>query len=95
MPLPDAALLQPQQPPRCSAKADAGSRKQRSEAPAKTAEADDAKLRKLDYEAQCYRHAEMIARTRLGRLQDSVQDMAKSAKAAPPTPPPSAAGMPY
>ncbi len=97
MPLPDVALLQPHPPPRCSAKADAGSRKQPapSGAPAKAAEADDATLRKLDYEAQCYRHAEMIARNRLGRLQESVQDMVKSARAAPSAARPSAAGLPY
>ena len=56
-PWPDAALLKPQPPPKCAAKADAG-------AAAPDAAGDPAaKLRKLDYEAQCYRHAEMIARS--------------------------------
>jgi len=31
---------------------------------------------KLDYERQCYRHAEIIARDRLARLQSSVRTMA-------------------
>jgi hypothetical protein len=35
------------------------------------------------YEAQRYRHAEMIARSRLGRLQESVQEMARTAEPAP------------
>ena len=106
-PLPESALLQPallqpQPPPRCSPKGEAGQRKQQP-APAgasakATDTADAAALRKLDYEAQCYRHAEMIARNRLGRLQNSVQDMVKTGKAAPtasPPPPPSAEGLPY
>jgi hypothetical protein len=33
---------------------------------------------KLDYERQCYRHAEMIARERLQLLQASVRRMAKA-----------------
>ena len=83
-PWPDGALLKPQPPPKCVAKADAG-------AAAPDAAGDQAtKLRKLDYEAQCYRHAEMIARARLGRLQAQVQDRVRAAKAskeAPGTPP--------
>jgi hypothetical protein len=102
-PLPESALvqpalLQPQPPPRCSPKAEAGQRKQPAPAGASakaTDTADAAALRKLDYEAQCYRHAEMIARNRLRRLQASVQDMAKSAKAAPSDARPSAEGLPY
>jgi hypothetical protein len=96
------ALLQPQPPPRCNPKGEAGQRKQQP-APAggsakATDTADAAALRKLDYEAQCYRHAEMIARNRLGRLQNSVQGMVKSGKVAPtaaPPPPPSTEGLPY
>jgi hypothetical protein len=68
-PLPDTALLKPQPAPKCQPKGDA------------TVSDDATKLRKLDYEAQCYRHAEMIARNRLGRLQESVQDRARAAKA--------------
>jgi hypothetical protein len=34
---------------------------------------------KLDYERQCYRHAEMIARRRLTSLQAAVLDTAKAA----------------
>jgi hypothetical protein len=106
-PLPESALvqpalLQPQPPPRCSPNAEAGKRKQQpapAGASAKATDATDAAaLRKLDYEAQCYRHAEMIARNRLARLQNSLQGMAKTGKAAPtasPSPPPSTEGLPY
>jgi hypothetical protein len=66
VPLPDAALLQPQAPPQCkapkSAKADEGF--EGSEA---------AKLRRLDYEVQCYQQAEMIVRHRLRQLQEALQ----------------------
>jgi hypothetical protein len=104
-PLPESAvvqpaLLQPQPPPRCSPKGEAGQRKQQpapAGASAKATDSADA-LSKLDYEAQCYRHAEMIARNRLARLQNSVQGMVKAGKAAPtasPPPPPSAEGLPY
>jgi hypothetical protein len=104
-PLPESAvvqpaLLQPQPPPRCSPKGEAGQRKQQpapAGASAKATDSADA-LSKLDYEAQCYRHAEMIARNRLAKLQNSVQGMAKTGKAAPaasPPPPPSTEGLPY
>jgi len=36
-----------------------------------TPESDD--RQRLDYERQCYRHAEIIARTRLQQLQSSVE----------------------
>jgi hypothetical protein len=76
-PLPDTALLKPQPAPKCDARSRSASPKQ--SASAATADSD-ARLSQLDYEAQCYRHAEMIARNRLGRLQESVQDMARAAK---------------
>jgi hypothetical protein len=86
-PLPDAVLLKPLPTPRCDAKSDAGPRKEAALGATTDVGAEAARLRKLDYEAQCYRHAEMIARHRLGRLQASVQDMVRTAKATPsPTP---------
>ena len=36
--------------------------------------------RKLDYERQCYRHAEMIVRSRLQLLQGSVDETIKAVK---------------
>jgi len=57
LPLPARALLKRQPEPRCEFA---------------TAGADADQRQKLDYERQCYRHAEMIARGRLDRLQDSV-----------------------
>jgi hypothetical protein len=72
-PMPDAALLKPQAPPKCDARSRRAAPKQ--PASATTAEPDsDAKVRQLDYEAQCYRHAEMIARDRLRALQEAVND---------------------
>jgi len=78
--MPETALLKPQPAPKCDARSRTASPKQ--SASAATADSDaDARLRQLDYEAQCYRHAEMIARGRLGRLQESVQERAAKAKA--------------
>ncbi len=57
VPLPSLALLAPQPEPDC-------------EFPATDAGADE--RQKLDYERQCYRHAEIIARARLRLLQRSV-----------------------
>ena len=42
---------------------------------------------KLDYERQCYRHAEIIARARLRGLQEAVGATTKAAKAAEVSPP--------
>lgn len=63
VPLPNRALLKPQPEPNCERE---------------TVELKTEELRKLDYERQCYRHAEMIARDRLDLLQGSV---AKTIKA--------------
>ena len=57
VPMPSEALLQPQPEPDCGF-------------PATDTAADE--RQKLDYERQCYRHAEMIARARLQLLQESV-----------------------
>jgi hypothetical protein len=59
IPLPDPALLAFQDEPRCEF---TGSDVE-----------DDGRIR-LDYERQCYRHAEMIARDRLRALQEAVND---------------------
>jgi len=57
IPLPTIAQLAPQPEPDC-------------EFPATDSNADE--RQKLDYERQCYRHAEIIARARLRLLQRSV-----------------------
>jgi hypothetical protein len=57
VPNPSEALLRPQPEPDCTF-------------PATDTAADE--RQKLDYERQCYRHAEMIARARLQLLQESV-----------------------
>lgn len=72
IPMPDSALLRPQPPPRCDRKAETDA--------AAASRGDEAALKRLDYEAQCYRHAEMIARSRLGKLQDSIRESAKAGK---------------
>jgi hypothetical protein len=46
----------------------------------KTSEADTDDRQKLDYERQCYRHAEIIARLRLLRLQGSVDKTIRALK---------------
>jgi hypothetical protein len=65
LPLPRRALLRRQPAPKCDFT---------------TAEPNADELRKLDYERQCYRHAEMIARGRLELLQDSVARTIKAVK---------------
>jgi hypothetical protein len=64
VPLPRDDLLSPMQEPQC-------------EFPA-TETADD--RQKLDYERQCYRQAEIIARTRLQLLQNSIERTVKAIK---------------
>jgi hypothetical protein len=66
IPLPSRAQLSPQPEPNCDFKA-AG------------AATDD--RQRLDYERQCYRHAEIIARARLQRLQASVDRTVKAVNA--------------
>jgi hypothetical protein len=68
MPTPETALLKPQPPPRCDAKSKSGSK----------ATGSDADLSRLEYEAQCYRHAEMIVRNRLSKLQKQVRGVAST-----------------
>jgi hypothetical protein len=63
IPLPDRELLVRQPEPDCEFKAN---------------EADADGLRKLDYERQCYRHSDMIARGRLELLQNSVDKTIKA-----------------
>jgi hypothetical protein len=67
VPLPDSALLEQLQTPRCEYRK-GSSKKEASPA----SDSDENARTKLDYERQCYRHAEMIARTRLKALQKSV-----------------------
>jgi hypothetical protein len=57
IPLPAAPLLSPQPEPTCDLETTGSNANERQ---------------KLDYEGQCYRHAEMIVRSRLQLLQDSV-----------------------
>jgi hypothetical protein len=77
IPVPDAALLQPQAVPKCEARGAGGKTGQPAAAPEAGA---DAAAAKLDYERQCYRHAELIARNRLHTLQASVQETVKAIK---------------
>jgi len=65
IPLPARALLNPQPQPKCESE---------------TAESETDDRQKLDYERQCYRHAEMIVRSRLQLLQGSVDKTIKAIK---------------
>jgi hypothetical protein len=65
IPLPDPALLSHQSEPDCEFK---------------TTESKTDERMKLDYERQCYRHAEMIVRNRLELLQSSVDKTIKAVK---------------
>jgi hypothetical protein len=65
VPFPDPALLSRQPEPDCEFK---------------TAEPKAEERMKLDYERQCYRHAEMIVRDRLEQLQNSVDQTIKAIK---------------
>jgi hypothetical protein len=65
LPLPDKALLGRLPEPDCKFK---------------TNEADTDDRQKLDYERQCYRHAEFIARNRLLLLQGSVDKTIRALK---------------
>jgi hypothetical protein len=61
IPLPDEALLTPQPEPQCEFKTQPGQ-----------TDAATERVMKLDYEQQCYRHAEIIVRNRLQLLQVAV-----------------------
>lgn len=68
VPLPESALLAQQPAPRCEYRGTKGEdADKKADAPA-----EQATQKKLDYERQCYRHAEMIARAKLRKLQESV-----------------------
>jgi hypothetical protein len=79
------ALLKQQPAPKCDYRPasldDSGKRQSGDPPPSSEAGSNpDAVVRmKLDYERQCYRHAEMIARRRLTSLQAAVLDTAKAA----------------
>jgi hypothetical protein len=72
--------LERQRPPNCeyrTARLDKAGARQTDGQPT----AADAEQRaKLDYERQCYRHAEIIARNRLRSLQDAVEVRVKPVK---------------
>jgi hypothetical protein len=65
IPLPGRGLLQAQPEPQCAFE---------------STEPKTDERQKLDYERQCYRHAEMIARGRLDLLQGSVAKTIKAVK---------------
>jgi hypothetical protein len=70
IPVPSAQLLKQQPEPVCE---------YRSTTKGADAAAEAAELRaKLDYERQCFRHAEMIVRQRLHALQASVDKTIKA-----------------
>jgi hypothetical protein len=69
VPVLDRALLQAQPAPDCEFK----------DQPAGLSAAEVARM-KLDYEQQCYRQAEMIARARLEKLQDSVGETLRAVR---------------
>jgi hypothetical protein len=66
IPLPEPALLSPQPEPDCEFKTS----ESKTDASGKVPPEEE--RMKLDYERQCYRHAEMIVRGRLDLLQSSV-----------------------
>ena len=65
IPLPSRTLLSPQPEPDCKFT---------------TSDPDPDSLQKLDYERQCYRRAEQIARHRLRLLQGAVDETIKAVK---------------
>jgi hypothetical protein len=78
VPLPDAALLAP--PPQFDCTFKVGDEPPPNPPSAQGDPGTDAALRKkLDYERQCYRHAEMILRDRLLLLQGPAGDTVKAA----------------
>ena len=73
IPVPGAALLKPQPEPACEYKATDRVATGTPDTKAGDPAVDAALRTKLDYERQCYRHAEMILRQRLHALQASVR----------------------
>jgi hypothetical protein len=69
VPLPSRTLLTPQTEPDCKYSGDSAADEQQ----------------KLDYERQCYRHAEMIARNRLRLLQGSVGETIRTFRRSQPS----------
>ena len=67
--MPDPALFSPQPEPDCEFKTS----EPKTDASGKVPPEEE--RMKLDYERQCYRHAEMIVRNRLELLQNSVDKM--------------------
>jgi hypothetical protein len=70
VPVPDSALLRPLPAPKCEQRF--ASKKDAKGAEAETGNDAEAMRAKLDYERQCFRHADIIARSRLRSLQESV-----------------------
>jgi hypothetical protein len=85
IPRPDQALMTPPAEFNCefrtTSRDDASGQPQSRPAPAQADRGTEAALRmKLDYERQCYQHAEMILRDRLRRLQAAIGETIKAAK---------------
>jgi len=78
VPMPEGALLQPLPAPRCEQR---NAAKVAANADAKAGDDAEALRAKLDYERQCYRHAEIIARGKLRNLQTSVAQTMVALKA--------------
>lgn len=77
--MPEPALLKSQPEPQCAYSATHPDEGEPQPVVAATAPDPDGVVRtRLDYERQCFRHAEMIARERLQKLQASVQETLKS-----------------
>jgi hypothetical protein len=68
IPLPAMPLLDPQPEPSCEVKTSGSNADERQ---------------RLDYERQCYRHAEMIVRSRLQLLQGSIDKTISASKGSP------------
>ena len=66
IPVPSAALLEPQPEPACLFPVEVDPK------------SDSADRAKLEYERLCYKHAEIVVRSRLQLLQDSVSDTIKA-----------------
>jgi hypothetical protein len=85
VPLPKTALLTRLPAPSCEYRtASLDTPAKRSDAQPAASNGDPDVRTKLDYERQCYRHAELIARARLTSLQDAVKDTVKAVKRTEP-----------